>query len=89
MGRLPLRPHPDVVVGARPAARRARPAPPEALPHSCRRFTGQASCSDCASMAEYVADEELVADCHSCCVVDKDSVKYQSARLEVCPYRLR
>jgi hypothetical protein len=40
-------------------------------------------------MAEYVADEELVADCHSCCVVDKDSVKYQSARLEVCPYRLR
>ncbi|KAF8058298.1 selenof [Scenedesmus sp. PABB004] len=53
-------------------------------------FTGLQSCSDCESMAEFVKDEELTADCKRCCVADADDAgaKYVSARLEVCPYRL-
>ncbi|KAF6249060.1 hypothetical protein COO60DRAFT_1583288 [Scenedesmus sp. NREL 46B-D3] len=52
-------------------------------------FTGLQVCSDCESMAEYVKDEELLADCKQCCVKDTQSnAKYASAVLEVCPYRL-
>eukprot|EP00878_Enallax_costatus_P014975 GHUV01015679.1.p1 GENE.GHUV01015679.1~~GHUV01015679.1.p1 ORF type:complete len:151 (+),score=20.68 GHUV01015679.1:453-905(+) len=52
-------------------------------------FTGLQACSDCDSMAEYVKSEELVSDCRNCCVKDEGSnLKYTSAKLEVCPYRL-
>ncbi|WIA37408.1 hypothetical protein OEZ86_014333 [Tetradesmus obliquus] len=52
-------------------------------------FTGLQVCSDCESLAEYVKDEELLADCKQCCVKDTQSnIKYTSATLEVCPYRL-
>jgi hypothetical protein len=32
----------------------------------------------------------LVADCRKCCVkAEEDTIKYTSAILEVCPYRLK
>lgn len=40
-------------------------------------------------MSEYVKDAGLVADCRKCCVkAEEDTIKYTSAILEVCPYRL-
>ncbi|KAH9727141.1 Sep15 SelM domain-containing protein [Citrus sinensis] len=35
-------------------------------------FTGLALCSDCNTFAEYVKDQELVADCLKCCTEDSD-----------------
>lgn len=41
-------------------------------------------------MAEYVKDAELLADCKRCCVkAEEDTIKYTSATLEVCPFRLK
>lgn len=40
-------------------------------------------------MAEFVKDEELVADCKKCCVKEADKTKFKAARLEVCPYKLK
>lgn len=37
-----------------------------------------------------VATAELLSDCKQCCVKDDGGgVKYTSARLEVCPYKLK
>jgi hypothetical protein len=32
---------------------------------------------------------ELLADCKQCCVKDESNIKYTTATLEVCPYRLK
>eukprot|EP00249_Psilotum_nudum_P036550 c7964_g1_i1 orf=242-736(+) len=55
-------------------------------------FTGLALCSDCDSFAEYVKDEELVADCKKCCAQEAEDsiskVTYAGAILEVCMRKL-
>jgi len=52
-------------------------------------FTGLQLCSDCDRMAEYIKDEELVADCRKCCAKESklaasEGVKFDSAVLEIC-----
>eukprot|EP00250_Pteridium_aquilinum_P004113 c14349_g1_i1 orf=74-565(+) len=55
-------------------------------------FTGLALCSDCDSLAEFVKDEELIADCRGCCAEEgEDSISkvtYSGAILEVCMRKL-
>lgn len=55
-------------------------------------FTGLALCSDCDSLAEFVKDEELIADCKGCCAQEgEDSISkvtYAGAILEVCTRKL-
>ncbi|KAJ7947454.1 15 kDa selenoprotein [Quillaja saponaria] len=55
-------------------------------------FTGLALCSDCNTFAEYVKDQELVADCLKCCTEDSDDatskITYSGAVLEVCMRKL-
>lgn len=48
------------------------------------------SCTDCGSLEEYVRDEQIVAECKKCCVKSaaEQTLKFTSAFLEVCPYRL-
>lgn len=47
-------------------------------------FTGFQLCSDCDTMANYVKDKGLVADCHQCCVRGKEGgdTKFSAAVLE-------
>ncbi|KAK3268548.1 hypothetical protein CYMTET_22955 [Cymbomonas tetramitiformis] len=52
-------------------------------------FTSMQLCSDCDAFAEYVKDEELVADCRKCCAKDSKrsenmGVTYTEATLEIC-----
>lgn len=51
-------------------------------------FTGLALCSDCDSLAEYVKDKELEADCRKCCAEESENalskMKYAGAVLEIC-----
>lgn len=51
-------------------------------------FTGLALCSDCDSLAEYVKDQELEADCRKCCAEESENalskMKYAGAVLEIC-----
>jgi len=51
-------------------------------------FTGLALCSDCDSLAEYVKDKELEADCRKCCAEESENalskMKYSGAVLEIC-----
>ncbi|EFJ45049.1 hypothetical protein VOLCADRAFT_121242, partial [Volvox carteri f. nagariensis] len=51
-------------------------------------FTGEQICSDCDVLAQYVKDEELVADCKACCAKDAVTVKYTKAELLVDQWRL-
>ncbi|XP_022960129.1 selenoprotein F-like [Cucurbita moschata] len=55
-------------------------------------FTGLALCSDCHTLAEYIKDQELVADCLKCCTEDSDDatskITYSGAVLEVCMRKL-
>lgn len=51
------------------------------------RFTGLASCSDCELFSEFVHDQQLLADCKSCCVKDAASVMYTKAVIEMCPFK--
>eukprot|EP00245_Coleochaete_scutata_P016506 TRINITY_DN7734_c0_g1_i1.p1 TRINITY_DN7734_c0_g1~~TRINITY_DN7734_c0_g1_i1.p1 ORF type:complete len:167 (+),score=26.09 TRINITY_DN7734_c0_g1_i1:140-640(+) len=55
-------------------------------------FTGLALCSDCDSFADFVKDEELVADCRRCCAQEADSLisqmTFASAVLEMCGRKL-
>lgn len=48
-------------------------------------FTGLQLCSDCDTLASYVKDDELAADCQRCCTRGKDTTaqKYTSAVLHV------
>ncbi|GAX72862.1 hypothetical protein CEUSTIGMA_g317.t1 [Chlamydomonas eustigma] len=46
------------------------------------------ACSDCDSLATFIADEEeLVDQCRQCCLRDK-TVTYTQATLQVCPSRV-
>lgn len=51
-------------------------------------FTGLALCTDCDSIAEYVKDKELEADCRKCCAEESENafskMKYAGAVLEIC-----
>ncbi|EYU40947.1 hypothetical protein ABFS82_07G101700 [Erythranthe guttata] len=55
-------------------------------------FTGLALCSDCHTFAEYIKDQDLVAECLKCCAEDSDDatskVIYSGAILEVCMRKL-
>ncbi|CAA7404537.1 unnamed protein product [Spirodela intermedia] len=55
-------------------------------------FTGLALCSDCNAFAEYVKNDELIADCRKCCTEDSDDsmskVVFSGAVLEVCMRKL-
>ncbi|XP_062092343.1 uncharacterized protein LOC133798154 [Humulus lupulus] len=55
-------------------------------------FTGLALCSDCNTLAEYVKDQELVAECLKCCTEDSNDssskITYSGAILEVCMRKL-
>lgn len=72
-----------VYVSKRASKAQAPPADCEAL-----GFASPA-CTSCESLAEYVKDESLAADCKRCCVRDEqDAIKCAQVTLEVCPYRL-
>ncbi|XP_078432632.1 selenoprotein family protein [Wolffia australiana] len=55
-------------------------------------FSGLALCSDCDAFAEYVKNDELVADCRKCCTEDSDDssskVMFSGAVLQVCTRKL-
>ncbi|GIL91116.1 hypothetical protein Vretimale_9563 [Volvox reticuliferus] len=51
-------------------------------------FTGEHICSDCDVLAQYVKDEELVAECKACCTKDQVSAKYTKAELLVDQWRI-
>ncbi|KAI0510658.1 hypothetical protein KFK09_011266 [Dendrobium nobile] len=63
-------------------------------PKECENlgFTRRALCSDCNTLAEYVKDGELVADCRRCCTDDTNDslskVSFSGAILEVCMRKL-
>jgi len=50
-------------------------------------FSETLLCSGCNKMKEIINDEQLLAECHSCCEDDTEKpqkVEYTSASLEVC-----
>lgn len=57
----------------------------------------QASCRHCCMLQPSIPTPcsclpvlaALVADCKKCCIVDERAMRYTSAKLEVCPFRLR
>lgn len=48
-------------------------------------FTDTLACTQCAKMAEFVSDAELLKECRGCCTEDSAAdVTYVTAKLEVC-----